>query len=118
MWVKRRHPQTDTFETTPTQIQTLIRDEYLVWMDVGVSHFKRRSIFTHTCTLSIFIDLSCVVELSISIYFDSDSVPNKHTNITHLLKQIFNLHSLRNCSSSRAVAQNTRLGKKFVRRVM
>ncbi|CAF3779503.1 unnamed protein product [Rotaria sp. Silwood1] len=50
--------------------------------------------------LSTFIDLSCIVELLISIDFESQSVSNKLTNITHLLEQTSNLHTLTIDSSS------------------
>ncbi|CAF1200220.1 unnamed protein product [Rotaria sordida] len=55
--------------------------------------------------LSTFIDLSYIVELLISIDFDPKSVSNKLTNITHLLKQTLNLHTL-TIDSSLTSAEN------------
>ncbi|CAF2850623.1 unnamed protein product [Rotaria sp. Silwood2] len=55
--------------------------------------------------LSTFIDLSCIVELIISIDFDPKSVSNKLTNITHLLKKTLNLYTL-TIDSTSASAEN------------
>jgi hypothetical protein len=50
--------------------------------------------------LLTFINLSSIMELSISIDFDPISASDKLTNITYLLKQTCNLHSLTIDSSS------------------
>jgi len=55
--------------------------------------------------LSTFIDLSCIVELSISIDFDPESVSNTLDNLIYLFKQTYNLHSL-TIDSSSANAEN------------
>ncbi|CAF3829472.1 unnamed protein product [Rotaria magnacalcarata] len=44
--------------------------------------------------LSTFIDLSCIVELSISVDFDPKNISNTLSNITNLLKRTSNLQSL------------------------
>ncbi|CAF3410965.1 unnamed protein product [Rotaria socialis] len=50
--------------------------------------------------LSAFIDLSCIVELSVSVDFDPNDISNTLTNITNLLKGTSNLQSLTIDSSS------------------
>ncbi|CAF4669550.1 unnamed protein product [Rotaria socialis] len=50
--------------------------------------------------LSAFIDLSCIVELSVSVDFDPNDISNTLTNITNLLKETSNLQSLTIDSSS------------------